>query len=144
MRFYFGQDFGLILTTWFKTNCLESVTWTPWQNTLFCLGSWAQLWRGGKKVKAEKELAVACKEYGLDSYIVSFIVDILTGSEGACFILSFIRAEERFKTQDTRNCIGTEKGRMLEDGNSAEEGNLASCLYMCVYVYMYMCVCILI
>lgn len=69
-------------------------------------------------------------EYLFVSYFTSFVLVILTGSEGACFILSFIRTEERFKAQDTGNRIGTEKGRMFENGNSIEEGNLTSYLYM--------------
>lgn len=81
-------------------------------------------------MKTKKKLAVTRRKYLLDSYFASFILDIVTGSEGTCFILSFIGTEERLKAQDTGNCIGTEKGRMFEDGNSAEEGNLTSYLYM--------------
>lgn len=80
--------------------------------------------RDRKKIKIKKKLAIAHREYLLDNYFTSFILVIIIGPEGTCFILSFIRTEERFQTQDTRNCIGTEKGRMFEDGNSIEEGNL--------------------
>lgn len=84
------------------------------------------VWSDKKKIKTKKKLGIAHKEYLLGSYFTSFISDVLTGSEGTCFILSFIGTEERFKTEDAGNCIGTEKGRMFEDGNSIEEGNLTS------------------
>lgn len=88
------------------------------------------VWKDRKKIKIKKKLAVAHREYLLDSYFTSFVLVIITGPEGTCFILSFLRTEERFQTQDPRNCIGTEKGRMFEDGNSIEEGNLTSYLNM--------------
>ena len=54
-------------------------------------------------------------------FCVCVHADLSVGLEGACIIPGLLRSEERLQTQESGDCLGTEKGRMPQTGEPTEE-----------------------